>query len=111
MTRTIEDSPMPTSHRRLRANRLNALKSTGPKTEEGKAISRANALKHGLTATVIKTPEEAEAATNRTHAGHSALKPWDNVESWVVEEIAIVSLRIERADRAGRRLRERKCVR
>ncbi|MGA9963678.1 MAG: hypothetical protein WBQ10_00600 [Terriglobales bacterium] len=36
------------SEARLRANRENAKKSTGPKTERGKAYSRRNALKHGL---------------------------------------------------------------
>src|SRR5207244_3680634 len=32
----------------IEANRANSLKSTGPKTEEGKAISSRNALKHGF---------------------------------------------------------------
>ena len=32
---------MPASEAQIRANRANALKSTGPKTEEGKARSRA----------------------------------------------------------------------
>jgi len=36
------------SEARLRANRENAKKSTGPKTSRGKAYSRRNALKHGL---------------------------------------------------------------
>lgn len=41
--------PEPTlSEARLRANRENAKKSTGPKTSRGKASSRFNALKHGL---------------------------------------------------------------
>ena len=35
------------------ANRLNSQKSTGPKTDEGKAASSASALKHGLTATQV----------------------------------------------------------
>src|SRR4051812_42325093 len=38
----------PTSERQREANRQNAAKSTGPKTEEGKAASSANALQHGV---------------------------------------------------------------
>jgi hypothetical protein len=50
-----------TSWRQFQANRLNALKSTGPRTEEGKRISRRNALRHGLTAeTVIDGLENRE---------------------------------------------------
>jgi hypothetical protein len=50
-----------TSDRQLEANRRNALKSTGPKTEVGKQASRCNAVRHGLTAeTVITALEDAE---------------------------------------------------
>jgi hypothetical protein len=50
-----------TSWRQWQANRLNALKSTGPRTEEGKRVSRCNALRHGLTAeTVIDGLEDSE---------------------------------------------------
>jgi hypothetical protein len=50
-----------TSYRQIEANRRNALKSTGPKSEEGKQASRCNALRHGLTAeTVIGSLEDAE---------------------------------------------------
>jgi hypothetical protein len=50
-----------TSYKQIEANRRNALRSTGPKTESGKHISRCNALRHGLTAeTVIRTLEDVE---------------------------------------------------
>jgi hypothetical protein len=50
-----------TSFRQIEANRRNALKSTGPKTEAGKQKSRCNAVRHGLTAeTVIGALEDAE---------------------------------------------------
>jgi hypothetical protein len=50
-----------TSFRQIEANRRNAFRSTGPRTEEGKRQSRRNALRHGLTAeTVIEGLEDSE---------------------------------------------------
>jgi hypothetical protein len=50
-----------TSFRQIEANRRNAQRSSGPKTEEGKQQSRRNALRHGLTAeTVIDGLEDRE---------------------------------------------------
>ena len=50
-----------TSFRQFEANRRNALRSTGPRTEDGKRRSRLNAVRHGLTAeTVVGSLEDAE---------------------------------------------------
>jgi hypothetical protein len=50
-----------TSYRQIDANRRNAVKSTGPRTDAGKRIARCNAVRHGLTAeTVIGALEDAE---------------------------------------------------
>jgi hypothetical protein len=46
------------SARQIAANRRNAQKCAGPTTEEGKAISRFNSLKHGLTAATVCLPHE-----------------------------------------------------
>jgi hypothetical protein len=50
------------SDKQMRANRQNARKSTGPKTPEGKAVARLNALKHGLLSQQILLPNEDEAS-------------------------------------------------
>ena len=52
-----------TTERKAEANRRNARKSTGPKTAQGKAWSRLNALKHGVLASqaVLTTVEGREA--------------------------------------------------
>ncbi len=42
----------------IEANKLNAQRSTGPRTREGKQRVASNALKHGLTGKQIVLPDE-----------------------------------------------------
>jgi hypothetical protein len=46
-------TPRETSARQMEANRENSLKSTGPKTDKGKATSKMNAVKHGMLMTQV----------------------------------------------------------
>src|SRR6266568_196403 len=87
-----------TSYRQIEANRRNALRSTGPKTEAGKQASRCNAVRHGLTAeTVIGTLEDTEdykafeAAITADYDAQSA------VERELVLRLASVLWRLRRA--------------
>jgi hypothetical protein len=62
--KTMSENLSRVSPRKIAANRQNALKSTGPKTPQGKAYSRSNALKHGLFAMnlFIGAPAKGESA-------------------------------------------------
>ena len=49
------------SAKQLAANRANSTFSTGPRTPEGKAITRLNAVQHALTGqlTIVDPPEDS----------------------------------------------------
>ena len=80
------------------ANQANAARSTGPKTEAGKAISRRNSLKHGLTGAGIVLPHEDEAAITARFADFAAdLKPEGGVAHFLTRRLALLSVRLDRA--------------
>src|SRR4029450_8868179 len=87
---------MTTAKQRV-ANRLNATKSTGPKTPEGKAIVALNARPHGLLARHVLLPDEDEAALVelgkrlRTH-----LQPVGEFEVLLVDRIVTAAWRLRR---------------
>jgi hypothetical protein len=89
---------MPVSEAQLAANRRNAQKSSGPVTAEGKAISRQNGLKHGLSGEGIVVPEEdQEEIAHRVEAFMADMKPRSPGGAILIEQMAKLSVREERA--------------
>jgi hypothetical protein len=87
-----------TSYRQMEANRRNALKSTGPKTEAGKQVSRCNAVRHGLTAeTVIGALEDAEDYKSFEAAITADYDAQSAVERELVLRLASLLWRLRRA--------------
>ena len=90
--------------KQIEANRLNALKSTGPKTPDGRARTSLNAVRHGLTAqTVVLTKEDPAAYVAIREALMDAYNPVGAAELMLVNQLAaaywrtIRSRRIEKA--------------
>ena len=100
---------MTVSQAKIDANRRNAQMSTGPRTQEGKDRSRANALKHGLCSTAL-VPENLEVVQQRSNEWYGALKPQNPHQGWIVKQIAVISLRMDRSERMERRLRDREML-
>jgi hypothetical protein len=88
------------------ANRRNAEKSVGPKTPEGKAKSRFNALKHGMTAQTVLLPgDDTEAFTKRLRYLQDDLQPRNSLEGVVIERLAGDLWKADRAEQsAGARI-------
>jgi hypothetical protein len=89
-----------TSDAQVSSNRKNARKSTGPKTEEGKARSSQNARKHGLYAQPPIVPGEEASAyrdwLDEWHANYQAAGPAATV---LIEQAAQASWRLRRCAR------------
>jgi len=79
------------------ANRRNCQKSTGPRTQKGKAIVSRNAVKHGLLASqnVISTENKADFDLYRDQV-LSELAPESPMESMLADRIVALSWRLNR---------------
>jgi len=84
----------------LIANRLNAQKSTGPRTPEGKAFASQNSVKHGLLAErdVITSESQADFDLYRSQL-LDELSPVSPMESMFAERIITLSWRLKRVCR------------
>jgi hypothetical protein len=72
----------------IAANRLNAMKSSGPRTEEGKAASRTNALRHGIDARLVVIPgEDPEELVDLARDYRHQFRPGGPEEEFLVETL------------------------
>src|SRR5215210_1681738 len=82
---------------RALANRTNAQSSTGPRTSEGKAVVRLNAVAHGMASKSIVLPhesqEEYDAVRQSLIDDH---KPASENERLLVERLAQAHWRLQR---------------
>jgi hypothetical protein len=89
-----------TSDKKREANRQNALKSTGPRTPEGKNAVRLNALKHGLLSQEVLLPgEDAEALRELDEGLRAELQPVGVLENLLVERIIAAFWKLRRMGR------------
>ena len=86
-----------TSDKQLHANRANATKSTGPRSQAGKARSRLNSRKHGLTAKMLiivgENADDFDQLRAELMAEHD---PQSTLECELVERLAGILWRLRR---------------
>jgi hypothetical protein len=85
------------TEKQIEANRLNAQKSTGPKTPEGRAAVRLNGVTHGLTVETIVLKGESEADfTNLLNSLEAEHDPATPTEEALVVQLAMATWRLRR---------------
>ena len=89
-----------TTQKQIEANGQNAKQSTGPKSTEGKAVTRMNAMTHGILAKQILIPGEEEMDLRNLHQEYlDALQPVGTLESEFVDRIVATVWRLRRVRR------------
>ena len=89
-----------TTEKQAEANRRNASKSSGPKTDEGKAASRLNALRHGLRARTVVQPGDDQSEFDQLSADlQEACDPQNRPEELLVEKMVIAEWQLARLQR------------
>jgi hypothetical protein len=88
----VREGEVVTSDNQAEANRRNPLKSTGPRTPEGKAAICLNAIKHVLLSMDVLVPGEDEAALKELGERlRDELQPAGELEGLLVELISAAS--------------------
>lgn len=89
-----------TSAAKVRANRANALRSTGPKSGLGKSLVARNATKHGIFAKLpVVSGECADEWGEHRHGVIASLRPVGVLELALAEQVALVLWRLRRLHR------------
>jgi hypothetical protein len=98
MTNETDPIKPPISDAKRLANIRNAQMSTGPRTAEGKAASRCNAVKHGLCAEVVAIPgENGQLFDTRFGDWSSELNPLSlKSVDYIVAQLVRKSIRLDR---------------
>jgi hypothetical protein len=79
--------------------RVNGAKSSGPVTQEGKARSSQNSLKHGLTSSRVVLPHESQEEYDDLEAAiFNRFKPADELEIELAKEMAAARWRLRRIE-------------
>ena len=87
------------SNKQLESNRRNALQSTGPITQEGKAAVRLNALRYGLRARSILLPDEKPEDYYRLCADLEAdWNPRNRTEQLLLEQMVVAQWKLARLE-------------
>jgi hypothetical protein len=89
------------TERQIESNRQNALKSSGPKTDAGKARSRGNAIKHGMAAEAdFVEDRQARAFEERREAWAADFRPRGEGSGWALDCVVAATFRIDACDLA-----------
>lgn len=102
-----DDVKLGPSDKQVRANRENSKKSTGPKTDDGKAKSSQNALKHHIYRSMIEPIQDGTMAEDpdeffdKVNQLIDAMNPRDAIELELATRFVGVIIKLERNDRWG----------
>jgi hypothetical protein len=94
---------MPASEAQIAASRANGLKSRGPVTADGKAISRRNSFRHGMAGNgVVLTPVDSAEVERRSSAMQVEMAPRTEMGTYLVDRLAELTVRVQRCSRNER---------
>src|SRR5258708_3773556 len=102
---------MPRSEAQIAASRANGLRSRGPVSPGGRAISRKNSYKHGMAGNgVVVPPDDSAEVQRRSRAMMAEMAPRSEMGRYFVERLAELTVRVERCSRHERAATDRRVL-